>query len=135
MMKFIQILFLWLAGFTLLGHSIVPHHHHNDIEQICSHEAPPKCSHEHNSEHHNHLADTKTADNCINHQHEHEEACTLHVNTYIEHQQNTFYAVLNSIQKYSFQNEISFTYDTSNSGKTNSCLGHQHHGRAPPILS
>ncbi len=42
--RILQILFLWIAGFGILGHSIIPHHHHDNEneKQTCEH----SCEHE-----------------------------------------------------------------------------------------
>lgn len=135
MMRILQILFLWLAGFTLLGHSVIPHHHHHSKEQVCAQEVPVSCDHEHRGNDHHHGIDSDLADNCFNHQHEQEEACSLNVNTYIEYQQIVLFALQSSNLFLSSPPTQSITYDNSNSGEINKCLCEQHSGRAPPILS
>jgi len=70
MKKTIKLLFLLLANMILLAHSIVPHHHHGEMETCFDthcHDCHEACYHEYhdNTHQHEHEA-TSTSDKCCN---------------------------------------------------------------------
>lgn len=52
------ILFLTLAYAILLGHNMIPHHHHDSIEELTEH---------HNSDHHDHDTDDNLLGHLLSH--------------------------------------------------------------------
>jgi len=78
MMRIVQITFLWLAGALVLGHGLIPHHHHEADQQHCNKEQKSEL----------HTLTLHAADNCsCNHQEPHLKACSIDIHTVVEQTQ------------------------------------------------
>lgn len=136
MMKVLQIAFLWVAGLGLLGHSIIPHHHHSSKEQHCNYDNTAE-SHDSTHEHQHfgeHDAD-HSCDEYANHEHEEKNACELQVNTYTKHTLIQLVATLTSSTSYSIQEQKQHAYNAFRIDFTQRLFLGNYFGRAPPTLS
>ena len=83
MMRLLKITILWIAGILVLGHSAIPHHHHN-VNQI-------ECGEHHDG----HKTPSSFTDNsfCSSHN-THDEICYIEQNTIVKHYQNIQVALI-----------------------------------------
>lgn len=82
MMQLLKITLLWMAGALVIGHSIIPHHHHLSQEQQCAteHDTPSHASF--------------SSENCVcDHHQEHTEVCTLDQRTIVKNHPHLFTAI------------------------------------------
>lgn len=88
MMRIFQIALLWLAGALLVGHSIIPHHHHETEQEFCAennHEHDH--NHDHNHDHDNgneHSNKLEAFNDCCNEPIADHEACTINQRTIVK---------------------------------------------------
>lgn len=147
MKKFVQILFLWLAGLGLLGHAFIPHHHHNHNNDVCAQDNITNNHSEPDHDHHHHSngctheqtkfeAESKYfAENCADHSHDHEQACSFQNHSFIE-KGNTLHAatIINLFVLRQVESKpVNYIIYQAKKAKDNSYLFRSN--RAPPVMA
>lgn len=112
MMKALQITFLWMAGLLILGHNVIPHHHHESEQEAC-HEQHHESDHNHDHDHHNDF-NLQLADDCCQDEDTQHNACNLNQRTIVK-DQNAPIALL-----------VGESFQLPNSHKCNCALNHNY---------
>ncbi len=84
-MQILKITVLWIAGTLVLGHGIIPHHHHDEKQDRCAED----------SKNHNHEISLNFADNCCQNNKAHNNICSLDQRTLVKDYQVPFAALVN----------------------------------------
>ncbi len=128
MKRILQILFLWIAGLGIVGHSIIPHHHHDNEneKQTC----------EHSCEHENKAAGALYIASCDfeSHEHDHDHSCSFQDNSFIK---QTFSVLTATITNLLIVQELEtpvFKYQNNNAKLKANPFYHSKATRGPPAL-
>ena len=114
---------LWIAGILILGHSIIPHHHHNPDQTEC------------NSQQSNRKIALSFTDNSYcNHHETHAEVCHLNQTTIVkDYQTHQAILTINIFSISEITNCKNAQFGLYNSVKPPNILYDQGASRAPPV--
>ncbi len=129
MKRILQILFLWIAGLGMLGHSFIPHHHHDNEneKQNCEH----SCEHEKSS------SESIYLDNFDfeNHGHDKNHSCSFQDDSFIKQSFPELAATIISLLLIQETETPVFTYQNSNTRLKLNPFYQSKTTRGPPALA
>lgn len=129
---------LWLAGLMILGHSTIPHHHHDIEKHHCStehhqpHSDSKTCSHE-NSVQKNELNSISSSECVCKHEHNNDNICHLFNRTLIQKADILTAAIIIQVFTLDKNNEQKIAFPPQNDLIKEIHLVGKVRGRAPPI--
>lgn len=135
MMRIIHISLLWIAGVLLLGHNIIPHHHHQSEQKVCAEEHHQhEHEHEHNN-HHEHDNDNSYNAICCDTESENHEACNFDQRTTVKDYNGQFTSLVSTTIKlpHVFEQQCSLWY-IFKIGIVSSPFWDSSPSRAPPLV-